>query len=93
MKIFTGVVTHTKSAKTAMVDVTRTIAHPVYGKRMKRTKLYPVHDEIGVKEGDMVRFVACRPISKTKKWKIIEVVGGKEKKEPKKSKTTKKSKN
>jgi len=90
MKIFTGVVTHTKSAKTAMVDVTRTIAHPVYGKRMKRTKLYPVHDEIGVKEGDMVKFVACRPISKTKKWKIIEVVG--DKKKAKKSKVAKKDK-
>lgn len=72
MKIFTGKVISTKMAKTATVEVERNIAHPVYGKRMKRTKKYQVHDELGVKVGDTVHFVACRPVSKLKKWKIIK---------------------
>lgn len=79
MKIFTGTVKHTKMAKTAAVDVTRTVAHSLYGKRVKRTKIYLVHDEIGVKEGDTVKFIASKPFSKMKKWKIVEVVGGKSK--------------
>lgn len=89
MKIFTGTVKHTKMEKTAVVDVTQTVAHPVYGKRMKKTKIYLVHDEIGVKSGDIVQFVACRPISKRKKWKIIDVVTGKTKKKKSKSKSKK----
>lgn len=74
MKIFTGIVVSTKAAKTAHVSVERIVAHPIYKKRMKKTRKYPVHDEIGVQVGQSVRFVACKPISKTKKWKIIEVV-------------------
>ncbi len=72
MKIFTGKVISTKAAKTAVVAVERIVVHPLYGKRFKRIKNYQVHDEIGVKEGEKVKFVPCRPISKMKKWKIIE---------------------
>jgi small subunit ribosomal protein S17 len=72
MKIFTGKVISTKNAKTATVLVTRIVTHPVYGKKMKRDKKYQVHDEIGVKVGQTVRFTASRPISKTKKWRIIK---------------------
>ena len=72
MKIFTGEVVATKTAKTAKVAVTRLVAHPVYGKRYKVVKNYLVHDEKGVKVGDRVKFVACRPHSKNKKWEIIE---------------------
>ncbi len=79
MKIFTGKVVSTKMAKTVVVEVVQVTAHPVYKKRVRTTKKYHVHDEIGVREGDVVRFVETKPISKTKKWKIIEVVG-KEKK-------------
>ncbi|MBU0572550.1 30S ribosomal protein S17 [Patescibacteria group bacterium] len=83
MKIFTGQVVSTKMNKTATVAVERIVVHPMYKKRFKRTKKYHVHDELGVKVGDKVSFVACRPISKLKKWKIIEVVD-KKKKEVKK---------
>lgn len=72
MKIFTGKVISKKMAKTATVEVLRMIPHPVYGKRVKRTKKYQVHDEVGVNIGEMVQFVACKPISKLKKWKIVE---------------------
>ena len=82
MKIFTGRVIATKSAKTATVAVERVVIHPLYKKRFKRLTKFQVHDEIGVKVGDRVKFADCRPISKTKKWKISEVV--KEKKEAKK---------
>ena len=88
MKIFTGPVIKTKE-KTATVEVRRMTAHPVYGKRIRRTKKYQVHDEIGTKVGDMVRFVATKPISKNKKWKIIEIVGDKRKKTKSKPKTKK----
>lgn len=80
MKVFTGKVIHTKMQKTAAVEVVRMMAHPVYGKQVKRTRKYLVHDELGVKPGDTVYFVASRPISKLKRWKITEVVGAKEKK-------------
>ncbi|MGB9911415.1 MAG: 30S ribosomal protein S17 [Microgenomates group bacterium] len=74
MKTFEGKVIGTKMAKTATVVVESFKVHPLYKKRIKRSKKYHVHDEIGVKEGDWVKFVECRPISKTKKWKIVEVV-------------------
>lgn len=80
MKIFTGQVISTKMSKTATVAVERIVIHPIYKKRFKRTKRYHVHDELGVKVGDKVFFAACKPISKLKKWKIIEVVGEKKKK-------------
>jgi small subunit ribosomal protein S17 len=81
MKIFTGNVISKKMEKTATVEVVRTMAHPVYGKRVKKTKKYQVHDELNTKVGDLVRFVATAPISKLKKWKVTEVVGDKKKKE------------
>jgi small subunit ribosomal protein S17 len=80
MKIFTGKVISTKMAKTATVAVESIVVHPIYRKRFKRVKKYHVHDETGVKEGDVVKFVASKPFSKLKKWKIIEVVSKKEKK-------------
>ncbi|MBI4157688.1 30S ribosomal protein S17 [Candidatus Woesebacteria bacterium] len=72
MKIFTGEVIATKMAKTATVAVSHIVVHPVYKKRQKKTRKYQVHDEIGTKVGDKVKFVATRPYSKTKKWKITE---------------------
>jgi len=77
MKIFTGIVVSKKMEKTATVLVTRIVAHPVYGKRLKRTKKYHVHDELGTKMGQKVKFVACKPISKTKRWKVVEIIVGK----------------
>lgn len=71
MKIFTGKVIATKTAKTAVVSVERVVVHPLYKKRFRRDKKYQVHDEKGVKVGDVVKFSASKPYSKTKKWRII----------------------
>ena len=71
MKIFTGKVVSTKMAKTAVVVVERMVVHPMYLKRYKRNKKYLVHDEKGVKVGDMVKFSASKPFSKLKKWQIL----------------------
>jgi small subunit ribosomal protein S17 len=74
MKIFTGKVVATKAAKTATVAVERMTIHPLYKKRFKRIRNFQVHDEAGVKVGDKVKFADSRPYSKTKKWKIVEVI-------------------
>ena len=74
MKVFTGKVISKKDDKTAKVAVERVVIHPVYKKRFKRVKNYQVHDELGVNEGQSVKFVGSKPFSKTKKWKIIEVL-------------------
>jgi len=75
MKIFTGQVISNKMSKTATVAVKRVAVHPVYKKRFKRIKKYHVHTETDVEIGQTVQFVASRPYSKLKKWKIIGVVG------------------
>jgi len=80
MKIFKGKVIATNMAKTATVLVERAMIHPIYKKRYKRAKKYHVHDEQGVSVGDMVTFVASKPYSKIKKWKIIEAKIDKERK-------------
>lgn len=77
MKIFKGKVVSTKNIKTATVAVERVIVHPLYKKRFRRDTKYQVHDDIGVQVGQVVKFTACKPYSKTKKWKIIEIVGSK----------------
>ena len=59
-------------AKTATVEVERVKIHPLYKKRFKRSTKYHVHDETGVKIGDMVKFADSRPYSKSKKWKIVQ---------------------
>jgi len=74
MKILTGKVVSTKMAKTATIALERTMTHPLYRKRMKRIKNYHVHDEVGVKVGETVKFVSCKPYSKLKRWRIIEIV-------------------
>ena len=74
MKTLMGIVIKTKMNKTATVLVKRVKVHPLYKKRFRVKKKYHAHDELGVKEGDRVRIEECRPISKTKKWKIIEII-------------------
>jgi len=75
MKIFQGKVVSKKMVNTAAVVVERLLIHPKYKKRFKRSKTYQVHDMLGSVEGQMVKFVACKPISKLKKWKIVEILG------------------
>lgn len=72
MKIFSGKVISVSRPKTATVAVTRVVVHPMYKKRYRRIRKYHVHDEEGVKVGDTVKFVASKPYSKSKKWKIKE---------------------
>lgn len=72
MKQLQGRVINTKMRKTVVVEVSRRVKHPLYQKVYTQKKKYHVHDELGAKEGDLVRFVETRPISKTKRWKIIE---------------------
>jgi len=72
MKKFVGRVISTKMAKTATVLVERFWQHPIYKKRVKKSKKYLVADEIGVKVNDKVLIQETRPISKRKRFKIIK---------------------
>lgn len=72
MKSVTGVVISTKMQKTAVVRVDRQWRHPLYQKTVKRSKTYLVHDETGVKEGDIVTMVETRPLSRRKHWRISQ---------------------
>ena len=68
-----GTITSVKMAKTIVVSVHRTRIHKRYGKRYQVTKKYKVHDELGgFAIGDRVRFEECRPLSKEKRWRVIE---------------------
>lgn len=76
MKIFIGHVVSTKMAKTATVEIERTVSHPLYKKKMKRTRVFHIHDEESkAKPGDIVKFAASRPFSKLKKWSLISIEG------------------
>lgn len=70
-----GRVVSTKMLKTVVVLVESTETHPLYKKSFKRSKRYLVHDELGVKDGDIVDILSVRPISKNKHWKVSKVVG------------------
>jgi small subunit ribosomal protein S17 len=69
-----GVVTSAKMQKTVTVQVDRSHRHPLYGKVMRKSKKYLVHDEIGCQPGDKVLMVESRPLSKRKRWVIEEVL-------------------
>ena len=73
-KIRTGVVVSDKMTKTVVVRLTRRFPHELYGKQVTRTKRVSVHDERGAKVGDTVRIMETRPLSKTKRWRVVEIV-------------------
>ena len=76
-KARTGVVVSDKADKTVTVQVERRFPHPLYGKQVKQTKKYHAHDEGNeFHVGDRVRIVETRPISKTKRWRVVELVEG-----------------
>ena len=74
-KLRTGRVTSSKMDKTVVVTVDRLVQHPLYGKTIKRrSKLYAHDPENACREGDVVRIMETRPLSKTKRWRVVEVV-------------------
>lgn len=70
----TGVVVSDGMQKTVIVSLERRFAHPLYGKRMTRSKKVAAHDELGARVGDTVRLMETRPLSKTKRWRVVAIV-------------------
>ncbi len=71
----TGVVVSDKMDKTIVVEIVRRSKHPLYGKIIKSTKKYKAHDEENTaKVGDKVLITETRPLSKDKRWRLVEVV-------------------
>jgi len=73
-KVRQGVVTSDKMTQTVVVALVRRYAHPVYGKQVTRTKTVKAHDEQGAKVGDTVRIMETRPIARTVRWRVVEIV-------------------
>jgi small subunit ribosomal protein S17 len=69
-----GFVTSDKMEKTVIVEVTRTYRHPLYKKVVHSKKRFMVHDELSCQIGDEVQIVESRPISRTKRWLVENVV-------------------
>ena len=75
-RIVTGKVISDKMDKSATVMIERKVKHPVYGKYIRRSTKLHIHDAENLcQEGDTVVIEQCRPISKTKSWRLVEVVG------------------
>lgn len=74
-KVLSGRVVSTKMQKTVVVSVERTWRHRLYSKVMRRAKKYLAHDEEGAcQDGDWVRIEESRPLSRRKRWRVIEIV-------------------
>jgi small subunit ribosomal protein S17 len=70
-----GVVVSDKMQKTVVVAIERRFPHPLYGKMMTRTRRLKVHDEENsAKTGDRVRIMETRPLSKDKRWRLVEII-------------------
>jgi small subunit ribosomal protein S17 len=71
----TGRVTSSKADKTVTVMLERQVKHPLYGKYIKRsTKVHAHDEENSCGEGDLVTISECRPVSKTKSWRVVEIL-------------------
>jgi len=74
-KVRTGRVTSDKMHKSVVVALARSVTHGLYGKQSTRTQKVVAHDEKNeAKVGDLVRIVETRPLSKTKRWRVVEIV-------------------
>lgn len=74
-KTRTGLVTSNKMDKTITVAVERKVKHPIYGKFVKKTTRFHAHDDKNeCTIGDTVRIMETRPMSKTKRWRLVEIV-------------------
>lgn len=70
-----GVVTSTAMDKTITISVERKLRHPIYGKFVKKTKKFMAHDEKNdCNVGDTVRIMETRPLSKNKRWRLVEIL-------------------
>ncbi|MEX2109723.1 MAG: 30S ribosomal protein S17 [Gemmatimonadaceae bacterium] len=70
-----GMVVSDKMQKTVVVSIERRVQHPVYGKMVRRTKKLKAHDEQNeAKTGDTVRIMETRPLSKDKRWRVVEII-------------------
>jgi small subunit ribosomal protein S17 len=70
-----GKVVSDKMEKTVVVSIERRVQHPVYGKMIRRTKKLKAHDEENsAKTGDTVRIMETRPLSKDKRWRLVEII-------------------
>ena len=79
IKTLTGKVISDKMDKTAVVLFERKVKHPKYGKYVKKSTKYKIHDEKNeCKTGDVVTIAEVRPISKDKSWKLVGILGNKE---------------
>ncbi|MCL5014672.1 MAG: 30S ribosomal protein S17 [Firmicutes bacterium] len=74
-KVREGTVVSDKMNKTVVVAVESLVRHPIYGRTMRRTKRYKAHDEENeCRTGDVVRIEETRPLSKEKRWRVIEII-------------------
>lgn len=74
-KLRTGVVSSNKMNKTITITVERKVKHPMYEKFVKKTSRFHAHDEKNeCSIGDLVRIMETRPLSKTKRWRLVEVI-------------------
>jgi small subunit ribosomal protein S17 len=74
-KVRTGVVVSDKMDKTVLVRIDRQVRHPLYDKTVRRSSKFAAHDEANdARVGDTVRVMETRPLSKTKRWRVVEVV-------------------
>ncbi|MBO8152508.1 MAG: 30S ribosomal protein S17 [Candidatus Marinimicrobia bacterium] len=74
-KTFIGTVVSNKMDKTVIVAVERLVKHPLYGKYIRRTtKLYAHDPQNRCKEGDVVKVIEYRPLSKLKRWRLLEII-------------------
>jgi small subunit ribosomal protein S17 len=74
-KVRTGIVVSDAMDKTVVVRISTAFRHPMYGKIVRRSSKFKAHDEAGEAHvGDRVRIMETRPLSKTKRWRVIEVV-------------------
>jgi small subunit ribosomal protein S17 len=74
-KVRMGVVVSDKMQRTVTVSLVRRFAHRFYGKQIVRTKTVAAHNDQGAKQGDTVRIMETRPLSKRKRWRVVEIVG------------------
>ena len=74
-KVMTGMVVSDKMQKTIVVSIERLVKHATYGKYVRRRNKFKVHDEKNeAKVGDVVRFMETRPLSKDKRWRLLDFV-------------------